>query len=179
MQNVFFTSDLHFGHTNIIRFDGRPFSSIEEMDEKLIDLWNKKVSDQDIVYILGDISWHDTNRTYEIITELHGKKFLIKGNHDKVNAKLRPCFENISDYKEITLENRRIILCHYPIIFYNGQHSGAYHFYGHVHMTAEYDMVQRYIIDSKSRGVPCKMHNVGCMLHRYEPVTFADITGES
>ena len=55
MSKVFFTSDLHFGHTNVITLDKRPFSSVEEMDEELIKRWNKKVGKGDLVYVLGDM----------------------------------------------------------------------------------------------------------------------------
>ena len=55
-MNVYFTSDLHFGHKNIIRYDHRPFSSVQEMDAELIRRWNNKVKDEDLVYILGDVS---------------------------------------------------------------------------------------------------------------------------
>ena len=63
MPKIFFTSDLHFGHKNIIRFDNRPFSTVEEMDEALIRNWNAKVSDEDTVYVLGDISWYNDAKT--------------------------------------------------------------------------------------------------------------------
>ena len=65
-MNIYFTSDLHFGHKNIIRFDNRPFTSVEEMDETLICNWNKKVNNDDLVYILGDISWYNDEKTCEI-----------------------------------------------------------------------------------------------------------------
>ena len=74
---IYFTSDLHFGHKNIIRFDNRPFTSVEEMDKVLIERWNNKVTDEDTVYILGDISWYDDQKTYEIFSQLRGRKILM------------------------------------------------------------------------------------------------------
>ena len=56
-MKTFFTSDLHFGHENVIKFDERPFNSVEEMDEELIKRWNNKVGKGDIVYVLGDLIW--------------------------------------------------------------------------------------------------------------------------
>lgn len=176
MPNVFFTSDLHFGHQNVIRFDNRPFDSVEQMDNELRTRWNNRVSKQDVVYVLGDISWYGNEKTYDIISSLNGQKHLIKGNHDKLSQRVKSLFVSVSGYSEITYGNKqRIVLCHYPIIFYNGQHSGATHFYGHVHTTAEYGMVKQYIADSIRKGVPCKMFNVGCMIHNYEPATFEEI----
>ena len=81
-MNVFFTSDLHFFHKNIIRFDNRPFTSVEEMNETLIRNWNRKVKKDDLVYILGDISWGNDEETCAIFARLNGRKVLIKGNHD-------------------------------------------------------------------------------------------------
>lgn len=62
----YFISDLHFGHFNIIRYDNRPFNSVDEMDKVLIDNWNSVVSDDDTIYILGDISWHNEEKTVQI-----------------------------------------------------------------------------------------------------------------
>lgn len=98
MSKIFFTSDLHFGHKNILRFDNRPFTSIEEMDEAIIRNWNTKVSDDDLVYVLGDISWHNDETTARIFNSLKGHKILIKGNHDRVHGQVRKCFDEIADY---------------------------------------------------------------------------------
>lgn len=103
MPKIFFTSDLHFGHKNIIRFDNRPFSTVEEMDEALIRNWNAKVSDEDTVYVLGDISWYNDAKTSEIINSLHGHKILIKGNHDRVHGKVRVGVM-VQNYEPVTFE---------------------------------------------------------------------------
>ena len=85
-SEVFMTSDLqlHFSHNNILKYcpDSRPFSSIEEMDEKIVENWNNKVTEHDFVYILGDISFGKPSYTCEILKRLNGKKYLIMGNHD-------------------------------------------------------------------------------------------------
>lgn len=88
MKNIFFISDTHFGHANMLTFinyDGtrmRPFSSVEECDELMIENWNKLVKPTDTIYHLGDIIYHCKNRD-EIMQRLNGEKILIKGNHDK------------------------------------------------------------------------------------------------
>ena len=67
-QKIFFTSDLHFGHENVLRFDNRPFETVEEMDEELINRWNDKVGKGDLVYVLGDLIWKTaTNEAVQII----------------------------------------------------------------------------------------------------------------
>lgn len=177
-MKTFFTSDLHFFHKNIIRFDNRPFTSVEEMNETLIRNWNRKVKDDDLVYILGDISWGNDDETCAIFKRLKGRKVLIKGNHDRVHGKIKDYFEEITDYKEITLPgNKHIVLCHYPIVFFNRHHYGAYMFYGHVHNSHEWNMTENYKFELEQLDIRCNMFNVGTMVHNYEPVTFEEITG--
>ena len=101
----YFIADLHFGHTNILSFDARPFKTIEEHDETLIKNWNNTVGIDDDIYILGDISWHNSTKTIEIFKQLNGNKHLIKGNHDQKllkNRELRSLFVEITDYKELS-----------------------------------------------------------------------------
>lgn len=174
-MNVFFTSDLHFGHKNIIRFDNRPFTSVEEMDETLIRNWNRKVNKDDLVYILGDISWYKDDKTCEIFERLNGRKILIKGNHDRVHGNIKNYFEEITDYKEITLDGKHITLCHYPIVFFNRHHYGAFMFYGHVHNSHEWQMTENYKYELEQLDILCNMFNVGTMVHNYEPVSFEEI----
>ena len=175
MSKVFFTSDLHFGHKNIIRFDNRPFTSVEEMDDAMIRNWNAKVSEEDTVYILGDISWYSDAKTSEIFNFLHGHKILIKGNHDRVHGQVRFCFDEIADYKEITVGKHKVVLCHYPIIFFNRHHYGAYMFYGHVHNSHEWQMTDNYRYELEQLDIKCNAYNVGVMVHNYEPVTFDEV----
>ena len=175
LSNVFFTSDLHFGHSNIIRFDNRPFTSVEEMDAELIKNWNNRVEPDDTVYILGDISWYNDEKTCEIMNQLKGHKILIKGNHDRVHGKVKHCFDEITDYKEIKIGEHHIVLCHYPIVFFNRHHYGAYMFYGHVHNSHEWQMTKNYRYELEQLDIKCNMYNVGCMVQNYEPVTFEQV----
>lgn len=176
-MKVFFTSDLHFGHKNIIQYDQRPFSSVDEMDAALIERWNRKVSQEDLVYILGDISWYGPHKTYEIFQDLHGRKRLITGNHDKLNDRLKSLFEKIESYDEIKVDGKTVVMCHYPIGFYNKHHHGAIMLYGHIHNNEE-DVYMDKIKDFLNcQNMHCEMYNVGCMHWDYEPVTLQEITG--
>jgi len=80
---VYFTSDTHFSHKNIIEYCGRPFTDVEHMNAALVDAWNHTVSPDDTVYHLGDIALGGIPKTLEIIRQLNGHKILIPGNHDK------------------------------------------------------------------------------------------------
>lgn len=78
----YYIADLHLGHTNIIRLSNRPYTTVDEMDKDLIDKWNSVVSDNDDIYIVGDLIFR-TNKGYEYyLKQLRGKKHLIIGNHD-------------------------------------------------------------------------------------------------
>lgn len=93
----FYISDNHFGHSNIIRYDNRPFMNKKQMDETMIDRWNEVVGDDDTVYILGDFSWHKEDATLQIL-QLAGKKVLIKGNHDRISPKISKGEKKIADF---------------------------------------------------------------------------------
>ena len=177
-MKTFFTSDLHFGHKNIIRFDNRPFTSVAEMDTALIDRWNAKVRKDDLVYILGDVSWYGDEKTAELLKSMNGRKILIKGNHDDIGPKVRQCFESIHPYLELKIGKQLVVLCHYPIVFFNRHHYGAYMFYGHVHNSHEWQMTENYKFELEQLDIRCNMFNVGTMVWNYEPVTFEEIVGK-
>ncbi len=183
MGKVLFTSDLHFGHENVIRFDGRPFSTVEEMDNELIRRWNEKVAPGDLVYVLGDFIWKSRNDdAAELIRSLHGQIILIKGNHDRFlhNAKAKDALAGIKDYDDIcvTLEDgtqKRCILSHYFIPMYNGHRYGAIHLHGHSHNTEEAQLELDIAAEMKAKGLSNEIFNVGCMYWNYEPVTLDEI----
>lgn len=177
----YFIADLHFGHKNILSFDNRPFNNVEDHDKYIIDNWNKNIGIDDDVYILGDISWHNSTNTIEIFKNLNGIKHLIKGNHDyKVlrNLQLRNLFVEICDYKELSIGDNSIVLSHYPMPCFKNHYYNWYHLYGHVHTSFEYNMmenIKRQMIELYDK--PCEMYNVGIMLPymEYRPKTLEDI----
>jgi len=81
-ENEWSTGDTHFGHSRVLAYSKRPFSTIEEHDEVLIDNWNKTVHKKDKIYHHGDVSFYGREKTKEIVGRLKGYKILIKGNHD-------------------------------------------------------------------------------------------------
>lgn len=183
MGKVFFTSDLHFGHENAIRFDNRPFSTVEEMDAELVRRWNAKVGKGDLVYVLGDMIWKSHNGDAEqLIRSLNGQIILIKGNHDRFlhNAKAKNVLAGVKDYDDIcvTLEDgtkRRCILQHAFVPMYYGHRHQAIHLHGHSHQTEE--SVFEFMIQEllREQGLKPEIYNVGCMYWNYEPVTLDEI----
>jgi calcineurin-like phosphoesterase family protein len=180
----YFISDLHFGHVNCLAFDNRPFSSIFDHDAHIIKEWNETVGIDDDVYILGDISWYNSANTIEIFKQLNGRLHLIKGNHDTTilkNLDLRSLFVEIVDYKELFIDkDTSIVLCHYPIPCFKNHFYGWYHFYGHVHSSFEWNMMENIKYNMTALyDKPCNMFNVGAMMRHinYRPRTFEQIIG--
>ena len=97
MSKTFFIADTHFGDADIIRYEGRPFSSVEEMNTELIKNWNSVVSNDDTVFVVGDFI--STLSCFNILLELKGKIKLIVGNHDK---------PFLREYEEYKMDNRSI-----------------------------------------------------------------------
>lgn len=140
-DNVFFTSDTHFGHNNILTYTKRPFASIEEHDEALIDNWNSVVSPDSTIYHLGDVMFTNEQRAYDILSQLNGHKVLILGNHDKLFynniSKAARMFEYICPQLSIRIGNQKVIMNHYPFLTYGGvfHNPPAWQIFGHVHTT--------------------------------------------
>jgi len=159
MQKIFFTSDTHFGHENIIEFTDRPWNSIEEHDEVLINNINTVVGRRDFLYHLGDFCFGPTAAKQitfarEILTKINCKNIhLILGNHDPRNKRGQPreefavLFNSCTQYhtmripqaltldEMLTAPKKRVILNHYAIRSWEGMHKGTYHLYGHSHAT--------------------------------------------
>lgn len=113
---VFFTSDLHFGHGGVIEYCNRPFHSIAEMNEGLISNWNSVVKEDDLVWVLGDLSFMRFGDFEPLANRLHGRKILIRGNHDKYSKAqyLKIGFLEVLDEAVITFGRTKCRLSHYP-----------------------------------------------------------------
>lgn len=110
-----FTSDLHLGHKNIIKYCNRPFHNLHEMNKTIIDNWNKKVSSGDTVYVVGDFAFMGVSAMSIYMNELRGDKILILGNHDgSASRSKRAGFKEVYKDFQITICNIPILVCHYP-----------------------------------------------------------------
>lgn len=134
----YYTSDHHFGHKAIIHLCNRPFLNIDEMNNTLIKNWNDKITNDDTVYHLGDLSYKfSRGHIKKVLDQLNGKIVFIKGNHDseKDLKALSYRFEKIENLIEIKddIIERNIVLCHYPIESWRQKEKGIYHLHGHCH----------------------------------------------
>lgn len=174
---IYYISDMHFGHENVLTFDRRPFQSVEEMAETIVSRWNARITNEDTVYVLGDAFWKGEAQSMEIFRRLNGHKHLICGNHDRIKGNLGRLWESISPYAEVNDGNRIVVLCHYPILFYRSQHYGAVMLYGHVHNSREQALVEKWQQELWAMGIPSRLINVGCMMDYmdYTPRTLEEL----
>lgn len=128
---VWFTADHHFGHARIIQLARRPFASVEEMDDEMVQRWNALVAPGDLVYHLGDFAFADHT---PYLQRLSGQKRLIVGNHDHSNrVKKAKGWSTVDSLLHVTVDDTPLVLCHYGLRVWNRSHYGALHFYGHSH----------------------------------------------
>lgn len=129
---IYFTSDTHFSHENIISHQNRPFKDVDEMNEYMIEQWNSLPKGARI-YHLGDFSLGSKVRTRQILEKLKGQKYLIRGNHDYAAEHCRDHFIWIKDYAYIAIRKYKFNLCHYPFRTWRNAYRGAINLHGHTH----------------------------------------------
>lgn len=132
---VFFTADTHFGDLAMISLCGRPFKDVAEMDRELVRRWNETVSEDGVVFHLGDFAKGNAARWNELLQELHGAVHLIVGNHD-IGTSKKEAYENfasVRDQRLIEVGGQKIYLNHYPFLCYGGSYGDTWQLFGHVH----------------------------------------------
>ena len=188
----FYIADTHFFSSDklLFQYDKRPFKDADEMRAEMLKRWNAKVSNADHVYILGDVDGRaDLPNILSYLGQLKGNKHLILGNHDQNadNGQYKKLFDEIKPYKETTDTadgvRYHLVLCHYPIFAWNGQHRDALHVYAHLHNTADElhyrealrSLNEFYRERDKERYRPFYAINVGAMFTDYEPKTLKEL----
>jgi calcineurin-like phosphoesterase family protein len=189
-QKIFFSSDQHFGHRNVLKFCQRPFDNEKEMGESLIKNWNSVVTNEDIVVTMGDFFWfNDSHNIKKCVDKLNGKEiYIVLGNHDK-----RDSFRRITDerfhivdcvthiYLRCEDETRwshntyEIICCHYPLMTWAHREKGAINLFGHIHSN-QYN--PRDGIDQDLPLWKGQQLDVGVDNQNYTPVSFEDVLSQ-
>lgn len=166
--DIWFISDTHWNHANIIKYCKRPFASIGEMNEKLIENWNARVKPGDSVYHLGDFALKVSQQEVEnLVRRLNGQIHLIWGNHDQKNKSVLKAtnFAEKVPYKELKIGDLKIVMCHYPFLTWNRAHHGSWDLHGHSHGNLPRDPNARRV-------------DVGVDCWNYSPVSFDEIRVE-
>lgn len=166
-MTTWFTADTHFGHTKIIGFVGRPFKSVEEMDEIMIQRWNECVQSSDTIYHLGDFAlMQKTTPEIEVyVKRLQGQKFLVHGNHDHKRTRRAKGFQEITPYREIKVGDQKIVLMHYAMKTWNRSHHGSWQLHGHSHGNMERDFQRKQL-------------DVGVDSWDFRPISFEEVSKE-
>ena len=139
-MKTWITSDLHFGHKNIMKFcpqtRARFNDDVSYMNNAMVEEWNARVEPSDLVYILGDVAFMSGSDAGRMINRLYGTKILVEGNHDRKtlqDATFRSAFAEVHKYLDITYDGHKCVMFHYPIYEWDQMHRGALHFHGHLH----------------------------------------------
>ena len=173
---IYYISDTHFKDQKIFDKCKRPFKSVDEMEEVIINKWNKKVNDEDIVYVLGDIGKDDYSSTIDIFNRLKGHKHLIVGNHDHdmlEDIKKSNVFESIKFIDLIMDGEYKVCLCHYPLMDWMEFNRDGLLVYGHIHNKTEktgyaYKLMKDYYKNLKA-------YNAGVDVIDFEPRTLKEL----
>jgi calcineurin-like phosphoesterase family protein len=176
MNNIWFISDTHFNHSNILTFkdnDGnliRPdFKDVDHMNQTMVDNWNQLVKPQDKIYHLGDVSFGNAKRMTDILARLNGKKRLIMGNHDTYDIQSYAAhFQKIGSWRQFKDMPIPFICSHYPLhddALYG--RNTVFNVHGHIH--------QR-VVTKKDTNVPDKRYiNICVEKTNYSPVHIDDL----
>lgn len=178
-SGIFFTSDTHFGHSKIIDYCKRPFSSIEEHDKMLIQNWNNTVGQDDTVFHLGDFAYGNSQFIANIIKQLNGNIILIKGNHDlrNMNPTLYNIFSDVVYQARILIDRQTVYLNHFPFLCFDHGDINLYkdnysiQLFGHVHsgpLTSSEDVNRLNIL------FPTQ-YDVGVDNNNYTPISWTNV----
>ena len=178
-SGIFFTSDTHFGHSKIINYCKRPFSSIEEHDKTLIQNWNNVVGQDDTVFHLGDFAYGNSQFISNIIKQLNGNIILIKGNHDlrNMNPTLYNIFSDAVYQARILIDKQTVYLNHFPFLCFEHGDINLYkdnysiQLFGHVHsgpLTSSEDVNRLNIL------FPTQ-YDVGVDNNNFTPISWIDV----
>lgn len=180
-DNIFFTSDPHYFHRNVIKYCDRPFlkpgldengneimlPDVEEMNSTMISNWNNKVGPNDTIFLLGDVSFGKPEMTESVLKQLNGNIYLIRGNHDWSLRGLSRYFVWEKDLYTIevpdeTIEGgyRPVVLCHYPLMTWDRMRYGSIQLFGHVH--------EKWVGNNRQM-------NVGVDVNNFAPISYKEI----
>lgn len=168
-SKVFFISDFHANHANIIKYCNRPWKTKEEMTETLIENWNSVVGPDDIVFNLGDFMWASSWNT--ILERLNGKIYLIWGNHDRKDFRdsYLNHLEGVYDQLTLLIDNKIVYLNHFPFLCLPAQH---YQLFGHIHLSTEKNSGYDYM---RCSSLQPNQYDVGVDLNRYRPISWEQV----
>jgi len=175
MRNTFFASDFHFNHANIAgpntttwKSGYRDFSSVEKMNQHLLNNINSTVGEDDELHFAGDFCFGGHQNTPKFREQIICKNiFWYKGNHDKHQKDYAEFFTWVGDVNMITVEKQKIFISHYKHALWEGSHKGFWHLYGHSHSSAEHWKI--------GKSMDIGIDNAKKLLGAYRPFSFQEV----
>lgn len=193
-QRIFFTSDPHYGHDNVIRFCNRPYEDSKIMNQALIDNWNSVVTNNDIVFVLGDFCWFtDRHGIKRVGTKLNGKTiYFVQGNHDKTRGfelllgtdpdkyKLLSDIAHVyvqDDWRHYPKAHFELCLCHYPLLTWSHRQGKCIQLFGHIHSAGQVGLAHSEEQEKFDLHLPlwAYQYDVGVDANDYRPVELSSI----
>ena len=173
---IYYISDLHLRDQAIFDKCKRPFKSLNEMESTIINNWNNKVNNDDIVYVLGDLVKDDDVAALQIFKRLKGHKNLIVGNHDhQILESIRrsDLFETVKFIDLILDKQRKVCICHYPLMDWMEFNRNGFLVYGHIHNKTEKNGPAYKLIKEFYKDLPA--YNCGVDVCGFEPKTLDEL----
>ena len=173
---IYYISDTHFRDQSIFDKCDRPFKSLKEMEDAIIQNWNKKISDVDVVYVLGDLVKDDDASAIQIFNGLKGHKHLIVGNHDHQvleDIKESNIFETIKFIDLILDKDRKVCICHYPLMDWMEFNRKGILVYGHIHNKTAKNGEAYKLMKEFYKNLPA--YNCGVDVCGFEPRTLDEL----
>lgn len=173
---IYYISDTHFRDQAIFDKCKRPFKDLIEMESTIINKWNMKIKDEDIVYVLGDIAKDDDISSIEIFNKLKGHKHLIVGNHDHLileDIKKFNIFESVKFIDLIMDNNRKVCICHYPLMDWMEFNREGILIYGHIHNKTPMNGYAYKMMKDYYKNLPA--YNCGVDVCDFEPRTLDEL----
>ena len=169
---IYFISDTHFNHENIIKYCNRPFKNVQEMNEKLISNWNNTIKNEDEIYHLGDFALGRKEDAFDIANKLNGIKYIVRGNHDKWSTKMyEEMGFTVLKNAPIKLNEYKLLLSHIPVP--DKQIPNGYiNIHGHIHNNRLYECIEKY--DPKLYSID-KHLKISCDITEFKPISIEKI----
>ncbi len=167
MEKVFFSSDSHFSHANIMKFCGRDFNSVHDMNIELTHNWNRIIKPEDTIWFLGDLVM-DKKKVTKVLDKLNGKIHFVYGNHDRKARGIIAAHPKVvwtGDIATPTFNKIPFTLCHYAMRVWNCSHYEAIHLYGHSHGT----------LPAEGKSLDVGVDNAFRLLGEYRPFSLEEV----
>ncbi len=185
-DGIFFSSDHHLWHSNILKFCNRPYDDVEQMNADFIRRWNAVVKSNDIVFYLGDFCFGGEKLWNAILDELRGHIYMLWGNHDvkHISAKLADRFEWCGFQAQIYVEKKLIYLNHYPFLCFSGSYreeeNMSWQLFGHVHTQksragGSVPQAEAGLDDVRMKYLFPTQYDVGVDNNNYAPVSYFEV----